>query len=322
MKTMQVNSGKQGTVLIPVEMPQPEAGPDEVLIHVRAAGVIPTELLWSPTTHTKEGAARTGVVPGHEFSGVVSAEGANVHTFEIGDEVYGMNDWYAEGATAEFCVTLPQNIAKKPATLSHEAAATVPIAALTAWQGLFVRAKIRPGERVLVHGGAGAVGLFVVQLAHLHGASVIATVSGPDADFVKQLGADQVIDYKVTRFEDRVQDVDVVFDTVGGDTRNRSWSILESGGRMVTIAADSEYETDQRVKDAFFIVEPDQKQLVEVAKKIDEGRLKAFVKAIVPLDDASVAYSGALKSNSGHGKLVIAIPHNGAPLTIHTAGKL
>ena len=308
MKAMQVNDAKQGAVLIAVEMPRPEPCPDEILIHVRAAGVTPTELLWSTTTQTKEGAARTGAVPGHEFSGVVAALGANVRSFEVGDEVYGMNDWFADGATAEFCVTLPQNIAKKPATLNHETAGTVPIAALTAWQALLERAKIRPGERVLVHGGAGAVGLFAVQLAHLHGAYVIATVSGEDIDFVKQIGADEAIDYKVTRFEEHVQNVDAVFDAVGGDTLKRSWSVLKSGGRVVTIAADIEAATEQRLKDAFFIVEPNQKQLVETAKQLDEGHLKAFVKAIVPLEQASAAYSGALKIKNGHGKLVIAIP--------------
>jgi NADPH:quinone reductase-like Zn-dependent oxidoreductase len=308
MKTMQINTANQGAVLIPVEVPQPEAGPDEVLVHVRAAGVTPTELLWYPTTHTKEGAARRSAVPGHEFSGVVAARGANVHTFDVGDSVYGMNDWFAAGATAEYCVTLPQNIAKKPATLSYEAAAVVPIASLTAWQGLVERAKLQPGERVLVQGGAGAVGLFAVQLAHLQGAYVIAVVSGKDVDFVKRLGADEVIDYSVTSFEKLAQNVDVVFDSVGGDTRDRSWSVLKPGGRMVTIAADSEAATDQRVKDAFFIVEPNQKQLVEIAKQLDDGRLKAFVKAAIPLDQASTAYSGALKSKSGPGKLVIAIP--------------
>jgi NADPH:quinone reductase-like Zn-dependent oxidoreductase len=144
--------------------------------------------------------------------------GKNVRGFKVGDEVYGMNDWFADGATAEFCITLPQNIARKPATLTFEAAATVPIGALTAWQGLLERAKIHPGEQVLVHGGAGAVGLFAVQLAHLHGAYVITTVSGQEIDFLNQLGADQVIGYKATRFEEEVQNVDVVFDTVGGDT--------------------------------------------------------------------------------------------------------
>jgi NADPH:quinone reductase-like Zn-dependent oxidoreductase len=308
MKTMQVNNANQGAVLIPVEVPQPEPGPDEVLIHVHAVGVTPTELLWYTTTHTKEGAARTSAVPGHEFSGVVAALGANVHTFEVGDEVYGMNDWFASGATAEFCVTLPENIAKKPATLSYEAAAAVPISSLTAWQGLLERAKLQPGERVLVQGGAGAVGLFAVQVAHLHGAYVIATVAGRDIDFVKQLGADEVIDYTVTPFEELVQNADVVFDSVGCDTRDRSWSVLKPGGRMVTIAADSEAATDQHVKDAFFIVKPNQKQLVEIAKQLDDGRLKAFVKAAVPLDQASTAYSGALKSKSGPGKFVIVIP--------------
>ena len=308
MKTMQVNSARQGPVLIPATTPQPEARPGEVLIRVRAASVTPTELLWSTTTHTKEGAVRTGAVPGHEFSGTVAALGANVRTFEVGDEIYGMNDWYAEGATAEFCIALPQNIAKKPMTLTYEASATVPLSALTAWQGLFQRAKLRADERVLVHGGAGAVGSFAVQLAHHHGAYVIATVSGKDVDFVKQLGADQAIDYNTTRFEDRAQNVDVVFDCVGGDILDRSWSILKAGGRMVTIAASSEYETEQRVKDAFFVVEPDHEQLVEVAKRIDGGQLKAFVRGIVPLDDASAAYEGTLKGEHGHGKLVVAIP--------------
>ena len=125
-----------------------------------AAAVTPTELLWYPTTHTKSGTARVRTVPGHEFSGVITAIGKDVQDFEVGDEVYGMNDWFADGATAEFCITLPQNIARKPATLGHEAAASVPIGALTSWQGLIDRAKLEPGERVLVHGGAGAVGLF------------------------------------------------------------------------------------------------------------------------------------------------------------------
>jgi NADPH:quinone reductase-like Zn-dependent oxidoreductase len=305
MKTMQVNGAKQGALLIPAEMPEPVPGPDEVLIQVRAAGVTPSELGWYPTTRTKDGGVRTGAVPGHEFSGTIAAKGANVDAFEAGDEVYGMNDWFAAGATAEFCVTLPQNIAKKPASLSHEAAATVPIASLTAWQGLLDKAKLQPGERVLVHGGAGAVGLFAVQEAHLRGAYVIATASANDQDFVKQLGADEVIDYAGTSFENVVQKVDVVFDAVGGETRERSWSVLKPGGRLVTIASDGEEATDQRVKDAFFIVEPNQQHLVEVAKQFDEARMKTFVKAAVPLDQASAAYDGTLKS--GRGKLVIVI---------------
>jgi NADPH:quinone reductase-like Zn-dependent oxidoreductase len=247
-------------------------------------------------------------VPGHEFSGVITAIGKDVHDFEIGDEIYGMNDWFADGATAEFCITLPQNIALKPASLNHEAAASVPIGALTSWQGLIDRAKLAPGERVLIHGGAGAVGLYAVQLAHLHGARVITTVSAQDVDFVKELGADEVIDYKVSRFEKEVRDVDVVLDAVGGDTLERSWCVLKPGGRMIPIAADSEYAADQRVKDAFFIVEPNQQQLVEIAKQLDAGQLRAFVKTTVPLNEAPAAYSGAVKDKSRYGKIVITVP--------------
>jgi NADPH:quinone reductase-like Zn-dependent oxidoreductase len=308
MKAMQVNKADQEPRLILVELQKPEAGLGEILVRVHAAGVTPTELLWYPTTHTKSGAARMRTVPGHEFSGVIKAMGKDVQDFEVGDEVYGMNDWFADGATAEFCITLPQNIARKPATLSHEAAASVPIGALTSWQGLIDRAKLEPGERVLVHGGAGAVGLYAVQLAHIRGAHVITTVSTQDIDFVKRLGADEAIDYKASRFEKEVRDADVVFDAVGGDTLERSWGVLKAGGRMITIAADSEGTADQRVKDAFFIVEPNQKQLVEIAEQFDAGHLRAFVKTTVPLNEASAAYSGAVSDKSGYGKIVIAVP--------------
>jgi NADPH:quinone reductase-like Zn-dependent oxidoreductase len=162
MRAMQVNKADQGPVLIPVELQKPEASLGEILVHVHAAAVTPTELLWYPTTHTKSGTARTRAVPGHEFSGAITEIGKDVQDFEVGDEVYGMNDWFADGAIAEFCITLPQNIARKPATLSHEAAAAVPIGALTSWQGLIGRARLERGERVLIHGGAGAVGLYGV----------------------------------------------------------------------------------------------------------------------------------------------------------------
>jgi NADPH:quinone reductase-like Zn-dependent oxidoreductase len=307
VKAMQINKADHGPVLILAELQKPEPGLGEILIHVHAAGVTPTELLWYTTTHTKSGTPRTRAVPGHEFSGVITAIGKDVQDFEIGDEVYGMNDWFADGATAEFCITLPQNIARKPATLSHEAAASVPIGALTSWQGLIDRAKLEPGESVLIHGGAGAVGLYAVQLAHIRGARVITTVSAQDIDFVKRLGADEAIDYKSSRFEKEVRDVDVIFDAVGGDTLERSWGVLKPDGRMITIAADSEGTADQRVKDAFFIVEPNQKQLVEIAKQLDAGHLGAFVKTTVPLNEASAAYSGAVTHKSGFGKIVIAV---------------
>lgn len=307
MKAMQVNNADHEPVLVLAEMQKPEPGLGDVLIHVLAAGVTPTELLWYPTAHTKSGTARMRAVPGHEFSGIIADAGKDVQDFKVGDEVYGMNDWFSDGAAAEFCITRSHNIARKPATLSREAAASVPIGALTSWQGLIERAKLQPGERVLVHGGAGGVGLYAVQMAHTRGARVITTVAAQDFDFVKQLGADEVIDYKASRFENEVRGVDVVFDTVGGDTLDRSWGVLKPGGRMITIVADGEDTAGQREKDAFFIVEPNQKQLVEIAKELDSGHLKAFVKTTFPLNEASAAYSGAFAHTSGYGKIVIAV---------------
>jgi NADPH:quinone reductase-like Zn-dependent oxidoreductase len=308
MKAMQVNHSTQGPVLIATELPQPEPGEGELLIRVRAVGVTHTELNWYPTTHARDGSPRKGAVPGHEFSGAIAALGKNTKGFEVGQDIYGMSDWFVDGATAEFCVTQPQSIAPKPVALTHEAAATVPIGALTAWQGLLERANMQPGERVLIQGGAGAVGLFAVQLAHLHDAHVIATASQKNLQLVVELGADEVIDYKASRFEDRSGNVDVVFDTVGGDTLDRSWRTLNAGGRLVTIVSGLPANAEQRVKDAFFIVEPRQKQLLEVATLLDAGTLKTYVSAVVPFAETSDAYSGTVPGMLGYGKVVIAIP--------------
>ena len=158
--------------------PQPRRG--ELLIRVCAAGVIPTELSWYPTSHGQTGEARIGAVLGHEFSGVVAAVGEDVGSLEIGCDVFGMNDWFSDGAMADYCLAPFFAVADKPRRLSYVEAASVPISALTAWQGLFDRARLQPGERILVHGGAGAVGIFAIQLARLHGAHVIATASAPN----------------------------------------------------------------------------------------------------------------------------------------------
>jgi NADPH:quinone reductase-like Zn-dependent oxidoreductase len=305
MKAMQLYQAPEGVSLHLSRVPEPTPGKGEVLILVHAAGVTPTELVWYPTTHTKAGAERKNAIPGHEFSGKVVAFGEDVTGFTLGQSIYGMNDWFAEGATAEFCLTIPTSIAPKPGTLTHAQAATIPIGALTAWQGLYNHAKLQPRERVLIHGGAGAVGIFAVQLAHHHGAYVIATASTPTLDLVKQLGADEVIDYKTSRFQDLVHDIDVVFDTVGGETRDLSLPILKPEGRMITIAADAESSTDPRVKESFFIVEPNQTQLKEITKLLEDGSLKTFVNAAVPLEDAPAAYAKTIPQRLGYGKVVI-----------------
>jgi NADPH:quinone reductase-like Zn-dependent oxidoreductase len=305
MKAMQLRDAAGGMTL--AEVPQPVPGPREVLVQVRAAGVINTELGWYPTTHTKTGAARNNAVPGHEFSGVVAAVGEGVTGVDVGQEIYGMNDWFADGATAEYCVTLPGSIAAKPKSLTHIEAASVPISALTAWQGLFGRAKLQAGERVLVHGGAGAVGILAVQLARSRGAHVIATGSEHSVAFVSGLGADEVIDYRKDRFEDRVGKVDVVFDTVGNETLQRSWSVLKPTGRMVTIASDVEGTDDPKLKAAFFIVEPNHDQLDKVARMLDAGSLRTYVGATVPLEKAEEAYANGPGLKSGPGKVVVVV---------------
>ena len=306
MKAMQVDETPKGATLHFAQVPQPAPGKADVLIRVYAAGVIATELQWEPTTQTKTGAKRSNAIPSHEFCGIIAAKGEDANSFKIGQEVYGMNDWYADGALAEFCLTQPSSIAPKPSTLTEEEAATVPISALTAWQGLFDRARLQPKEKILIHGGSGGVGSFAVQLAHRHGAYVIATVSTKNISLVKQLGADEVIDYKTSHFQDLVHDVDVVFDTVGGKSRDLSWSILKPRGRMVTIVSDPPSD-DPRTKESFFIVEPNQKQLVEIGKLLDVGSLKTFVNAVLSLEDATKAYTNQVPNERGYGKVVITI---------------
>lgn len=287
------------------EMDEPAPAQGEVVVRVRAAGVTPTELLWYPTTHTSSGAPRLHAVPGHEFAGVVAAVGAGVGGVEVGQEVFGMNDWFADGATAEFCVTRPEWIAPKPSRLSFAESAATPIGALTAWQGLFDRAKLQRGETVLIHGASGGVGVFAVQLAHRHGARVVATASASAREFLAALGADRVIDYRGERFEDDVRDVDVVFDGVGGMTLERSWSVLRPSGRLVTIAADSEGTTDERIKRAFFIVELNGGQLRGIAGMLEAGELRAFVQGEVPMSRADEAYAGTATRSGTRGKVVV-----------------
>ena len=310
MKAMQVHETANGLTLHPARVSPPTPRKTDVLIRVHAAGIIPTELEWEPTTKTKTGARRSNAIPSHEFCGVIAGRGDAVSDFKIGQSVYGMNDWYADGALAEFCLTQPSSIAPKPLTLTCEEAATVPISALTAWQGLFDHARLQPKEKILIHGGSGGVGTFAVQLARRHGAQIIATTSTKNVSMVKQLGADEVIDYKTSRFQDLVHDVDVVFDTVGGETRELSWSVLKPNGRMVTIVSDPPGD-DPRVMKSFFIVEPIQQQLVEIGKLLDAGSLKTFVKAVLPLEDAAKAYTKPIPHELGCGKLVITIANGG-----------
>src|SRR5689334_15115185 len=273
------------------EAPRPRAGEAEVLVRVHAAGVIHTELSWSTTSTTQSGEPRPlPVIPGHEFSGEIAALGPEVRDVHVGDLVYGLNDWYRDGTSAEYCVARVSDLADKPTSIDHIHAAATPISALTAWQALVERAGLVAGQRVLIHGAAGGVGNLAVQLAHSRGARVTATASAANLEFVRSLGAEEVIDYRAQRFEDVVRDVDVVFDTVGGETLERSWGVLKPGGRLVTVAASGEQTTDERIRAAYFIVEPSRTQLEEIAGLIDGGTLRPVVGAVFPLAEARQAY--------------------------------
>jgi NADPH:quinone reductase-like Zn-dependent oxidoreductase len=307
MKTMRLSDSAQPPVLVEENVPQPQPRRGELLVRVYAAGVTSKELLWYPTIHSKNSERRSHAVPGHEFSGVIAAVGEDTVGFDIDQEVYGMNDWFSDGAMAEYCITQPTSVAQKPPSLTHVEAASVPIGALTAWQGLFDRAQLQAGEHVLVHGGAGAEGVFAIQLAQLHGAHVTTTASARNHAFVSQLGAEQVIDYRAVHFEDNIRDMDVIFDTVGGETLQRSWAVLKPGGRMITIATDSETTADDRVKQAFFIIEPNHTQLTQIGSLLEAGDLQTVVDAVLPLTRASEAYTGEVKRRRGCGKLVVAV---------------
>jgi NADPH:quinone reductase-like Zn-dependent oxidoreductase len=282
--------------LIFAEIPRPNANAGQVLVRVHATAIMPTEVQWTPTFHTKSGGFRPfPIVLGHEFSGVVEDAGPNVSGFQVGDEVFGLNDWFINGAQAEYCVVDETGLARKPKSLNYTEAAVVPISALTAWQGLFEKANLQRGQRALIHGAAGSVGMFAVQLARWRGARVIATASSGNLEFVKALGADQVIDYRKTRFEDVICDVEVVFDPVGGETLDRSWSVLKPGGRIVTVATSSGQSSESRVRDAFMIVRADGPRLAQIASMIDAGELRVFPGQTFELAEAREAYAQAVK---------------------------
>ncbi|MGW3667895.1 NADP-dependent oxidoreductase [Streptomyces sp. NPDC005141] len=287
--------------------PRPVPGPGEVLIEVRAASVTSGELGWDATwtdSFDGSGGPRLPIVPSKEVSGVVAEPGEGVTDFAPGDEVYGLIPFTRDGAAAEY-VTVPAAVlAAKPRSLDHERTAALPLAGLTAWQGLVTHAGIAPGQRVLVHGGAGGVGSFVVQVAAALGAEVTATASVRDADFVRGLGAKTVIDYAGRRFEDEVKDADVVFDTVGGDTLDRSWRVLRPGGVLVGIVTPPAPPGGTDVRAVFFVVEPDRAGLDELNALVEAGRLVPQVDRIVPLESAPAAYA-ALEREHRRGKIVL-----------------
>src|SRR5207248_10502022 len=240
-----------------------------VLVHVYATGLIATELTWVPTYQTKDGKVRELPIPGHDLSGVVEEVGPGVTMLAKGSEVYALTAFDRDGAEAEYTIALPSELAPKPRTLDHVQAAAVPLTALTAWQALFEHAGLSAGQTVLIHGAAGGVGVFAVQLARWAGAHVIATASARNRDVLRELGADKFIDYTTTRFEDVVHDVDLVFDLVGGDTLQRSWQVIKLGGTLVSVVSPRPSFEEAKAHDVhavWFVVEPNREQLIQIGE--------------------------------------------------------
>ena len=305
MKAIYLNKQGEAEALVSGDIAQPVVADGQALVKVHATAIMPTELDWYTTFKTPSGEARAfPIVLSHEFSGTIASTGPNVSGWKAGEAVYGLNDWFINGAEAEFCVCAATGIARKPATLRHDEAAIVPISALTAWQGLFERIELERGDRVLIHGAAGGVGTFAVQLARWRGAHVIATASAHNIDFVRALGADEVIDYKAMRFEEVVRGVHAVFDTAGGETLRKSWGVLIKGGKLVTVSSQIEKSADQRSRDAFMLVRADGEQLEEIGNLIDAGELRVFQETAYPIADAKAAYLRARRGGM-RGKIAL-----------------
>ncbi|MDO9372054.1 MAG: NADP-dependent oxidoreductase, partial [Gammaproteobacteria bacterium] len=228
--------------------------------------------------------------------------------FNTGDAVYARPDMARDGAYAEYIVVRASEIALKPKSLDFIHAAAVPLSALTAWQSLFDAGKLEKGQRILIHAGAGGVGHYAIQLAHWKGAHVITTTSAHNADFVRVLGAAEVIDYTQMPFEKVVRDVDMVFDTVGGEVQQRSWQILKKGGILVSILALTvpEEAPQQGWRSAYVFVQPNSAQLTQIADLIDTGKVSPVVEKVLPLSEAAQAHA-LIQSAHTRGKIVLRV---------------
>ncbi|HEY7087321.1 MAG TPA: NADP-dependent oxidoreductase [Tepidisphaeraceae bacterium] len=288
------------------QIPKPTPAASELLVKVYAAGVNPVD--WRMR---QGGAGRRGgqpYIPGFDVSGVVEQVGTGVTKFKSGDAVFAMLGLNRGGGYAEYAIVKESEAAMKPAKLSHVEAAAVPLAALTAWQALIDTAKVEKGQTVLIHGGAGGVGSFAVQIAKWKGARVIATASKENHEFLRQIGADETIDYHTQKFSDVAKDVDVVLDTVGGQTQADSWAVMKKGGILVSIvgrpAADKAREAG--VRGEGILVRSSSDELAQIAKLIDDGSIKPVVTYTFSLSDAAKAQEQS-ETHHTRGKIVLKV---------------
>jgi NADPH:quinone reductase-like Zn-dependent oxidoreductase len=304
MKAIRIHNYGGPEVLQYEDAPRPKPEVGEVLIRVYAAGVNPID--WKVREgHMKDfWPHKFPLILGWDLSGVVEKLGRGVARFKIGDEVYCLPDPTRDGAYADYIVVRESELALKPNSLHHIRAAAVPLAALTAWQSLFDTAQLQPGQRVLIHAGSGGVGHFAVQLAKWKGAHVFATASTRNQDSLRELGVDKAIDYTQQRFEDIARNVDIVLDTIGGETQERSWSVLKKGGNLVSLVQPPSEEKAKElgVQAGMIGAQPNGAQLAEIAKIIDSGKLAPIIDRILPLSEARRAHELS-QSGHTHGKI-------------------
>jgi NADPH:quinone reductase-like Zn-dependent oxidoreductase len=308
MKAIRIHTRSGPEAFVYEDAPQPHPGEGEVLVRVYATSVMWQEPTWAETWKTPTGVDRDLPIPGHDLSGLVAEVGTGVTDVAIGEAVYALTEFWRDGAAAEYAIARATDLAPKPRSLDYVQAAGVPLVGLTAWQALFDHARLSAGQSVLIHGAAGGVGSMAVQLAHWVGANVIGTASARNRDFLRGLGADEVIDYTSTRFEDMLHDVDIVLDTIGGDTMERSWSVLKKGGLLVSVFSPPPKEQAKAhgVRALFFVVQPNRAELIQIGDLIDAGQVQPVIETVFPLSEARQAFERAL---SGHtrGKIILRV---------------
>jgi NADPH:quinone reductase-like Zn-dependent oxidoreductase len=286
----------------------PTPGKGELLVKIAAAGVNPVDYKIRSGKYPAVKQDKLPFVLGRELAGTVVECGPSASRFANGDAVFAMPA-IGRGGFAEYAVVKVTEAAPKPASLDVIQAGAVPLAALTAWQGLFKHGNLKAGQRLLIHGGSGGVGHFAIQFAKAKGAYVITTVSAPHIDFVRRLGADHIIDYKAERFEEVVSEVDVVFDLVGGEIQERSWQVLKHGGVLVsTLNEPSKEQAEARgARGLRYTVSESGADLVAIGKLIDAGKVKPVVTRTYPFKEAAAA-ERFLEQEHPAGKVVLSVP--------------
>jgi NADPH:quinone reductase-like Zn-dependent oxidoreductase len=308
VKAIKISAYGGPSVLELTEIDRPEPAAGEIRVRVKAAGVGPWDAL---VCENKSGIPQTlPLIPGSDIAGTVDALGAGVSGFEIGDEVYGLTNGRFTGGYAEFALASASSMARKPQTLNFVQAASAPVVAVTAWQMLFDYAHATSGQKVLIHGAAGNVGAYAVQMARNAGLEVFATAAATDMDFARQMGAGTVIDYRETRFEDAVPALDIVIDTVGGETRVRSLRVLKPGGVLVSSVSppmENGVAEKLQVRSVFFIVDVTTARLQTIAQLFDRGKLVSQVGTVLPLAEAQLAHEMLAGAPHARGKIVLNI---------------